>query len=503
MTEQTEAQRLADELVALHGYPLSIKAAAELRRLDAELKRKSEAIQRLWAERDSLRTSMEQLLKALEPDRQLLQQALDALQGLADYRYTKPVETTMKALSDRLAHCDRCGKKMGGEGDIHTCTPKPEQEPVSCLSKTQAKAILGLALDLEKTGRMVVITHGQERTDFVARNRNIQCALEDALRNATTPPAAQPELALEGMPEFLADLTRSRTKYPANGRMFDGLMGEIDELRRAYAGDGDVRAEAFDVAVCAYRIATEGDAGGNALLTTPPAAAQQEPVALIRTWHKNGDQHAELVDWGMALQFLPDGEHCLYTPPAAAQPEQEPVAFEKWWEDQGQFCRAGGWEYVAFRAWEAALATPPAQPAPVQDQKSCKLCTHEQRHYMEMTGPCRACRFYSNFASATPPAAAQPAAWEHHAKKLTQWLHCMSYNDSYFGEPAGLVKQVTASLNRLIGATPPAAQRTWVGLTDAELADMHATLMVKLRGCYETKDLYKAIEAKLKEKNNG
>jgi hypothetical protein len=45
------------------------------------------------------------------------------------------------------------------------------------------------------------------------------------------------------------------------------------------------------------------------------------------------------------------------------------------------------------------------------------------------------------------------------------------------------------------------AKRQWVGLTDAELADMHATLMVRLRGCYETKDLYKAIEAKLKEKN--
>jgi hypothetical protein len=49
--------------------------------------------------------------------------------------------------------------------------------------------------------------------------------------------------------------------------------------------------------------------------------------------------------------------------------------------------------------------------------------------------------------------------------------------------------------------TPPAAQRTWVGLTDAELADMHATLMVKLRGCYETKDLYRAIEQRLKDKN--
>lgn len=66
MTDRTEAQRLADELVALHGYPLSIKAAVELRRLDAELDRKSDAIQRLWAERDSLRTSMAQLLEVLK-----------------------------------------------------------------------------------------------------------------------------------------------------------------------------------------------------------------------------------------------------------------------------------------------------------------------------------------------------------------------------------------------------------------------------------------------------
>ncbi|OBQ43529.1 MAG: hypothetical protein AN484_11965 [Aphanizomenon flos-aquae WA102] len=114
--QQTEAQRLADELVALHGYPLSIKAAAELRRLDAELMRKSDAIQRLWAERDSLRASME--------------------------------------------HCDRCGKRLGGEGDIHTCTPpglnldptpisgwgqqsigmgipsQPEQEPVAWVEQS-------------------------------------------------------------------------------------------------------------------------------------------------------------------------------------------------------------------------------------------------------------------------------------------------------------------------------------------------------------------------------
>jgi hypothetical protein len=98
-------------------------------------------------------------------DRQLLQQALDALQGLADYRYTKPVETTMKALNERLAHCDRCGKRLGGEGDIHTCTPdpigdaqdkliaemaaQPDQEPV-------AEVVWGAKTDFEWQFKMFV-----------------------------------------------------------------------------------------------------------------------------------------------------------------------------------------------------------------------------------------------------------------------------------------------------------------------------------------------------------
>lgn len=52
----------------------------------------------------------------------------------------------------------------------------------------------------------------------------------------------------------------------------------------------------------------------------------------------------------------------------AAQPHGEPVevvlpefepAFEKWWEEDGQYCRAGGGSYektFAYRAYEAALA---------------------------------------------------------------------------------------------------------------------------------------------------
>jgi hypothetical protein len=69
---------------------------------------------------------------------------------------------------------------------------------------------------------------------------------------------------------FLEDLKRSRTKYPNNGSMLDGLLGELHELKRAYKGDGDVCAEAFDVAVCAYRLAVEGDSGGNKKLDLIP-----------------------------------------------------------------------------------------------------------------------------------------------------------------------------------------------------------------------------------------
>ena len=60
------------------------RAAAELRRLHAELERKSEAIQRLWKERDELRTLNAELVEALRivvdsDDRAAKQQARAAL----------------------------------------------------------------------------------------------------------------------------------------------------------------------------------------------------------------------------------------------------------------------------------------------------------------------------------------------------------------------------------------------------------------------------------------
>ena len=58
---------------------------------------------------------------------------------------------------------------------------------------------------------------------------------------------------------------------------------------------------------------------------------------------------------------------------------------------------------------------------------------------------------------ATPQSSA-PVVGEHVRRlvgKLAQWQHCMSYNESYFGEPAGLVKQVTAELAHAIDPIYP------------------------------------------------
>ena len=44
---------------------------------------------------------------------------------------------------------------------------------------------------------------------------------------------------------------------------------------------------------------------------------------------------------------------------------------------------------------------------------------------------------------------AELEAWNYQASRIVQWLPSMSYNDSYFGEPAGRLKQVVAELQRL------------------------------------------------------
>ena len=59
---QPEALRLADHLEREYYVP----AAYELRRLHEDNEKKSEAIQRLWKERDELRVQRDELLEALK-----------------------------------------------------------------------------------------------------------------------------------------------------------------------------------------------------------------------------------------------------------------------------------------------------------------------------------------------------------------------------------------------------------------------------------------------------
>jgi len=125
----------------------------------------------------------------------------------------------------------------GGSEYIVAACKKPEQKSVACLSETQARVILDLALDLEKTGRLVAITEGQERTDFVARNRNIQCALEDALRNATAQQPAQQHPAT--VPSRVTDALHSLDDFVArcsgNDRGSDASVNTIRSFLQSLA----------------------------------------------------------------------------------------------------------------------------------------------------------------------------------------------------------------------------------------------------------------------------
>ena len=37
-------------------------------------------------------------------------------------------------------------------------------------------------------------------------------------------------------------------------------------------------------------------------------------------------------------------------------------------------------------------------------------------------------------------------------EELNGWIHCMSYNDSYFGEPTGFLKQTVRQLAKAVDA---------------------------------------------------
>jgi len=138
-------------------------------------------------------------------DRELMQQALDALIRCAtdiDAHWecrsidqidadgdTPPIIT---ALQERLAHCDRCGKRLGGEGDIHTCTPDPIGDAQSALIAEMAaqeeQEPVAWMFQHGETGRMSFVSNDGMNNPELFLAMNPRYALVCAL---VTPPAAQ------------------------------------------------------------------------------------------------------------------------------------------------------------------------------------------------------------------------------------------------------------------------------------------------------------------------
>lgn len=82
--------------------------------------------------------------------------------------------------------------------------------------------------------------------------------------------------------------------------------------------------------------------------------------------------------------------------------DQQLTAFEKWWNDHGEYCRAGGGIYektFAFRAYEAALA----RREPVAEGEVAEALA-QLRSYTVHNGAFRMCRYASDLLERTEAA---------------------------------------------------------------------------------------------------
>lgn len=116
-------------------------------------------------------------------------------------------------------------------------------------------------------------------------------------------------------------------------------VGELEELRRE-RDEADRRAGAAE-----RRLAYEVDARTRREAWLRKAKSQ---------WGASSDCSFDLV-WADALKLR--GQARLLENVRLDSSWQ--ASFEAWWEEHGQFCRAGGGSYektFAYRAWEACLA---------------------------------------------------------------------------------------------------------------------------------------------------
>ena len=92
---------------------------------------------------------------------------------------------------------------------------------MSGITKDQAKWIMSTALELETSGRIASLTEGAERKGYVARNRELQCALSDYLASLTID-LASPQPKAE--PVQCLDCGSNNLGVPAN---YDSVVDSV------------------------------------------------------------------------------------------------------------------------------------------------------------------------------------------------------------------------------------------------------------------------------------
>jgi hypothetical protein len=260
-------------------------------------------------------------------DRDLMQQALDALNSPNFGVHSRAIS----ALNERLAHCDRCGKRLGGEGDIHTCTPdpigdaqdrliaelaaQPKQEPVAWRLNGESSLGHGKVFGEWKSGKPP-----KDVADLASVDKN--WSLEFA---STTPPAAaQP--APDNMSSILSELNAlygkitpppyfvapdgrgiglSGNRWTANGA-FQNL------LKEGVSRHGGTSADNMRFICSVVNSWTQI----SVMLATPPAAAPVQG----KSYAADGQTELHTLS-GVGLVVSAVAFNKLYTTkPAAAQP---------------------------------------------------------------------------------------------------------------------------------------------------------------------------------------
>lgn len=139
-----------------------------------------------------------------------------------------------------------------------------------------------------------------------------------------------------------------------DGKTIGRTMGKLDAEDEARRVGGTARAVPVFIG-----------AAPAAQAQPAPVPVPAEPVAIIRTWTKNGDRHAELWDWSDGVNALPEGQHKVYAAPAAPVVQQPIHLSDAQIKDianglNGVQPKLGQWERDLRLAREVLAAAPQA-----------------------------------------------------------------------------------------------------------------------------------------------